>query len=50
MENQPTEILVLIFKQIPNVSAIKNCFNTCERWRIIIQKMHKNTGTYQGYI
>ena len=44
MEPQPTEILEHIFKQLPNLKAVQNCFNTCDRWRQTIENMFKDKG------
>ena len=44
MELQLTEILEHIFKQLPNLKAVQNCFNTCDRWRQTIENMFKDKG------
>ena len=44
MEVQPTEILELIFHQFSTVMDLRKCFNTCERWREIVENLFKDRG------
>ena len=44
MEVQPTEILKLIFHQLSAVMDLRKCFNTCERWREIVENLFKDRG------
>ena len=43
MENQPTEILEHFFKQFSSLKDLRKCFNTCTRWKKIIEEMTKNS-------
>ena len=43
MEIQPTETLIHIFGQFPDLKSVKNCFNTCVKWQQIIEDMYKDT-------
>ena len=44
IEEQPTEILVHILKQMFDLKSITKCFNTNSRWRKIVEETFKNTG------
>ena len=46
IEEQPTEILVHILKQMFDLKSITKCFNTNSRWRKIVEEMFKNTGKF----
>ena len=42
IEEQPAEILMRIFKQMPDLKSITNCYNTSVRWRQIVEKTFGN--------
>ena len=46
IEEQPTEILVHILKQMFDLKSITKCFNTNTRWRKIVEEMFKNKGKF----
>ena len=46
MEFQANEILEHIFKQLPRLKSITNCYNTNQRWRKILTEMFKKDGMF----
>ena len=41
MNGLPVEIIEGIFKHISSLEDITNCFNTCVRWRQIIERLFR---------
>ena len=46
IDKLPTEILELIFKQLPSYIDIQNCAKTSVKWSQIIEKMIEREGKY----
>ena len=46
MEFQPPEILVHIFRQLPRIKEITNCFKTSKQWRQIIEHLFINKSKF----
>ena len=44
MEHFPTEILMIIFQHFGSLNDLNKCFNSCERWKQIINKLYKDSG------
>ena len=44
IQDQPNEILELIFMQLPRLTELLNCSNTCIRWKKIVEDMYKDRG------
>ena len=38
------EILEKIFKHLSKLNDVQNCFNTCVKWRNILENMFKENG------
>ena len=45
IQEHPNEILELIFTQLPRLTELLNCSNTCIRWKKIVEDMYKDRGT-----
>ena len=45
IQEQPNEVLEHIFKQLPRLTELLNCSNTCLRWKKIVEGMYKDKGT-----
>ena len=46
MNGLPVEIIEGIFKHISSLEDITNCFNTCVRWRQIIERLFRENGKF----
>ena len=44
IEELPTEILEIIFQQLPSYTDIQNCAKTCVKWSQIIEEMIEKEG------
>ena len=45
IQEQPNEVLEHIFKQLPRLTELLNCSNTCLRWKKIVEGMYKDRGS-----